>query len=91
MDKVKISRAAASLVANGLLRQTQDPNDGRGRQLRLTRKGSALYADILPTAREIEDALMTGLGKTEWRTLHKALGKLSEHAQSLLDADEDAD
>jgi hypothetical protein len=34
---------------------------------------------------------MTGLGKAEWRALHKALGKLSEHAQSLLDTDEDAD
>ena len=39
MDKVKVSRAAASLVARGLLRQTQDPHDGRGRLLRLTRKG----------------------------------------------------
>jgi DNA-binding MarR family transcriptional regulator len=91
MDKVKVSRAAASLVSSGLLRQTRDPNDGRGRQLRLTRKGSALYADIPPTAREIEDALMTGLSKAEWRALHKALGKLSEHAQSLLEMDEDAD
>lgn len=91
MDKVKISRAAASLVASGLLRQTQDPNDGRGRQLRLTRKGAALYTDIPPTARGIEDSLMTGLGKAEWRALHKALGKLSEHVRSLLDTDEDAD
>src|ERR1700719_923516 len=31
MDKVKVSRAAANLVARGLLRQTQDPEDGRGR------------------------------------------------------------
>src|ERR1700739_345732 len=31
MDKVKVSRAAASLVARGLLKQTQDPRDGRGR------------------------------------------------------------
>jgi DNA-binding MarR family transcriptional regulator len=91
MDKVKVSRAAASLVAGGLLRQTQDPDDGRGRQLRLTRKGSALYADVAPTAREIEEALTAGLGKTEWRALHRALGKLSEHAQSLLDGEDDID
>jgi DNA-binding MarR family transcriptional regulator len=82
MDKVKVSRAAASLVASGLLRQTQDPDDGRGRLLRLTRKGAALYADVAPTASDIQDALMAGLGRTEWRALHKALGKLSDHAQA---------
>ena len=42
MDKVKVSRAAASLVARGLARQTQDPQDGRGRLLRLTRRGVAV-------------------------------------------------
>lgn len=84
MDKVKVSRAAASLVARGLLRQTQDPDDGRGRLLRLTRKGSALYTGVAPTARNIEAALAPGLTKAEWVALHKALGKLSEHAQSIL-------
>ncbi len=91
MDKVKVSRAAASLVSSGLLRQTQDPDDGRGRLLRLTRKGSALYADLAPTASEIEDALMSGLSKTEWRALHRALNKLSDHARSLLNGVDDSD
>jgi DNA-binding MarR family transcriptional regulator len=91
MDKVKVSRAAASLVASGLLRQAQDPQDGRGRLLRLTRKGAALYADVAPTASEIQDVLMAGLGRTEWRALHRALGKLSDHAQSLLDMPEEGE
>jgi DNA-binding MarR family transcriptional regulator len=91
MDKVKVSRAAASLVSGGLLRQTQDPDDGRGRLLRLTRRGSALFADVAPTANDIEAALMAGLGKTEWRALHRALGRLSEHAQALLDTAEYVD
>jgi DNA-binding MarR family transcriptional regulator len=86
MDKVKVSRAAASLVARGLLRQAQDPNDGRGRLLRLTRKGSSVYTDVAPTAKAIDAMLTAGLTKTEWRSLHKALSKLSEHAQSALDA-----
>jgi DNA-binding MarR family transcriptional regulator len=84
MDKVKVSRAAASLVARGLLRQTQDPDDGRGRLLRLTRKGTTIYAGVATTARNIEAALAPGLTKTEWNALSKALGKLSEHAQSVL-------
>src|ERR1700733_4430387 len=31
MDKVKVSRAAAGLVTHGLIRQSPDPQDGRGR------------------------------------------------------------
>jgi DNA-binding MarR family transcriptional regulator len=86
MDKVKVSRAAASLVARGLLRQSQDPNDGRGRLLRLTRKGSGVYTDVAPTAKAIDAILTAGLTRTEWRSLHTALSKLSQHAQSALDA-----
>jgi DNA-binding MarR family transcriptional regulator len=84
MDKVKVSRAAASLVSRGLLRQTPDPDDGRGRLLRLTRKGNTFYTSVAPMARDIEATLAPGLTKTEWNALQKALAKLSEHAQALL-------
>ena len=84
MDKVKVSRAAASLAARGLLRQAQDPEDGRGRLLRLTRKGSALHADIIPTVRQIETTLEAGLSRPELAALHKSLGKLTDHARSML-------
>ena len=84
MDKVKVSRAAASLVSRGLLRQTQDPDDGRGRLLRLTRKGTATYASVVPTVHNVEAVLAPALTKSEWSTLHKALRKLSEHARSIL-------
>ena len=84
MDKVKVSRAAASLVARGLLRQAADPNDGRGRLLRLTRKGSTAFSGVASTATGIEAALAPGLTRTEWNALHKALGKLAEHARSIL-------
>jgi DNA-binding MarR family transcriptional regulator len=89
MDKVKVSRAAASLVARGLLRQSQDPEDGRGRLLRLTRKGATIYASIKPMARDIETTLSAGLTRTEWNALQKALAKLVDHVQPLLTADPD--
>jgi DNA-binding MarR family transcriptional regulator len=84
MDKVKVSRAAASLVARGLLRQAQDPADGRGRLLRLTRKGSTVYTSVAMTARDVEATLSAGLTKGEWNALHKALGKLDDHTQTIL-------
>jgi len=79
MDKVKVSRAAASLVARGLLRQAQDPHDGRGRLLRLTRKGVAVHQGVVPLACELEEQLAEGMSRTEWSALLKALDKLSTH------------
>jgi DNA-binding MarR family transcriptional regulator len=90
MDKVKVSRAAASLVARGLLKQSQDPTDGRGRLLRLTRKGTALHGHILPQARALEATLADGLSRAEWATLNKALAKLDAHCQTMEMSEEDA-
>lgn len=83
MDKVKVSRAAASLVSRGLVKQSQDPSDGRGRLLRLTRKGLSLHGKIVPEARDLESQIAEGLSKTEWSALGKALAKLSAHCEAL--------
>lgn len=83
MDKVKVSRATASLVARGLLKQTQDPHDGRGKLLRLTRKGVAVRQGMVPLACELEDQLAEGMSRTEWGSLLKALDKLAAHAKGV--------
>ena len=88
MDKVKVSRAAASLVSRGLVKQSQDPSDGRGRLLRLTRKGTTLHDKVVPEARSLEAALSEGLSRTEWSALNKALAKLNAHCE-VLDQDEE--
>jgi DNA-binding MarR family transcriptional regulator len=83
MDKVKVSRAAASLVARGMLRQTPDPHDGRGRLLRLTRKGTAIHEGVVPLACELEDQLAGGMSRAEWHGLLKTLDKLAAHVQGF--------
>ncbi len=83
MDKVKVSRAAASLVTRGLARQTQDPKDGRGRLLRLTRRGIAVYQGMVPLAYELEGQLAEGLSRAEWTVLLKALDKLAAHVRGF--------
>lgn len=83
MDKVKVSRAAASLVTRGLLKQTQDPEDGRGRLLRLTRKGAAVREGLVPLACELEGRLAEGMSRNEWGSLLKALDKLSSHIKQV--------
>ena len=90
MDKVKVSRAAATLVARGVLRQSPDPNDGRGRLLRLTRKGASMYASFAPLSQEIESLLAQSITRTEWNALQKALTKLTEHGHTLMHAAADA-
>lgn len=88
MDKVKVSRAAASLVARGMIKQTQDPADGRGRLLRLTRKGANVHQGSVPLARSLEDELANGLSRTEWAALQKALARLGAHVQAIDEPDE---
>ena len=90
MDKVKVSRAAASLVARGLLKQTQDPNDGRGRLLRLTRRGVAVQQGMIPLACELEEQLAGGMSRNEWGGLLKALDKLAAHVAGFEGAGNDA-
>lgn len=83
MDKVKVSRAAASLVARGLLKQTQDPHDGRGRLLRLTRKAVTVQRGMVALARKTQAQLETGFSRSEWAALHATLARLEAHAQEL--------
>jgi len=91
MDKVKVSRAAASLVARGLVKQTQDPTDGRARVLRLTRKGVGVHQNLVPLARELETQVAAGLSRTEWATLHKTLNRVIQHVEALNGGDDAED
>ena len=65
MDKVKVSRATQSLVSKGLVRQSQDPRDGRGRLLRLTRKGVTTHAGMVPLVEQLEATLFGDLTRAD--------------------------
>jgi DNA-binding MarR family transcriptional regulator len=77
MDKVKVSRAAQGLVAKGMLRQSQDPRDGRGRLLRLTRKGMATHTKMVPLATSMESMVFDNLSHTELAALNRILMKIT--------------
>lgn len=82
MDKVKVSRAAAALVARGLARQAQNSADGRARVLSLTRKGIKTHEGVVPMARHLETSLAESMSKADWTALKRILGKLSAHVQT---------
>ncbi len=77
MDKVKVSRAAASLVERGLLSQQTDPQDGRARVLRLTEAGRAIHSSIVPLARDLEAQIEARMAPQDWAALRPALRRLS--------------
>jgi DNA-binding MarR family transcriptional regulator len=62
MDKSKVSRAAARLEAAGLIEKRENPEDRRLLDMRLTAKGGALIARIVPIADAYQAELMTLLG-----------------------------
>ncbi len=63
MDKAKVSRAVAGLLAAGLLRRSVDPADQRLLKLAFTAKGRRTYEAIVPRARALETVLTQGLGQ----------------------------
>ncbi len=77
MDKVKVSRAAASLVKRGLLKQVQDPNDGRARRLHLTKRGENMLRDLVPLARQLESEVASSMSRSEWSSLRQALSRIN--------------
>lgn len=83
MDKVKVSRAAATLVARGLIKQTQDPTDGRARLLRLTRKGTGIHQAAIPLARDLEQQLARGVSRAEWIALQKVVLRMNAFVESM--------
>lgn len=89
MDKVKVSRAAATLVARGLVKQTQDPTDGRARLLRLTRKGSSLHQSAIPLARDIEQQLARGVSRADWTSLQKVVLRMNAFIEGMEGAADD--
>jgi DNA-binding MarR family transcriptional regulator len=83
MDKVKVSRATAALVAMKLLEQTQAQHDGRVRLLSLTRKGTQVHDGIMPLALTLEAELAAGLSEHQWTELRDCLRRLKERVGVL--------
>jgi DNA-binding MarR family transcriptional regulator len=82
MDKVKVSRATQSLVTKGMLRQSHDPSDGRGRLLRLTRKGESTHARMVPLAARLEAMVFNDLNRAEVAALSRVLTKISTRLET---------
>lgn len=83
MDKVRVSRAVAILMAKKLLHRRSCDVDSRAAILSLSAAGKRLYKRIVPQALAWECALLEPLSVGEQQALFRIIGKLERRlAQS---------
>ena len=87
LDKVAVSRAAATLVSRGLLRRRSGAGDTRFVHLSLTASGRRVYERIVASAQEVEALLAGMLNASERDLLGRMLSELRRDVESVLEAD----
>jgi DNA-binding MarR family transcriptional regulator len=83
MDKAKVSRAVAGLMARRLLRRLAHRGDRRVDPLTLTPSGRAVFEAIVPRARALEAELAAGLPPAQRAALEAALRHIAGRAAAL--------
>ena len=83
MDKVRVSRAVARLIAAGRIQAAPDAADRRRQLLTLTPAGKRIYREIVPLALEREAQLLDTLDPAERAAFDRLLAKLQAHAARL--------
>jgi DNA-binding MarR family transcriptional regulator len=81
MHKTRVSRAIAHLEERGLMARVTKPDDRREMELRLTKAGRRMYAELVPLALERERALLACMSKEQLRAFVTGLDCL----ESFLD------
>ncbi|WP_210725822.1 MarR family winged helix-turn-helix transcriptional regulator [Modicisalibacter radicis] len=76
MDKARVSRAVAQLVARRLVRRRRDTTDQRTLWLTLSVEGDELLATVIPRALAWERELTANLSATEYREFFRLLAKV---------------
>ena len=83
VDRLAISKQAVQqlidgLEEDGILERAADPDDRRGRVVRLTDKGRAAMKDANRIKLEIEAGYRAGMGDADFARLSELLGKLRQ-------------
>src|SRR5882724_708857 len=80
MDKVAVSRAVAGLMTRGLVERATDRKDRRRASLKLSARGRAMHARIVPIALAYEERLYAALTDEERREFDGLSDRLFIHA-----------
>jgi DNA-binding MarR family transcriptional regulator len=88
--KSTISRAVTSLMKREIVERVENEDDRREFRLRLTRKGAALYEELIPRLLRREQEILSCLSAQERRDFARLLDKI-EQSLDLVQTSEEAD
>ncbi len=88
--KSTISRAVTALMRRQLVERVENEDDRREFQLRMTRKGKALYEELIPRLKRKEQEILSCLSAQERKDFALVLGKI-EKSLGLVQTNKDAD
>jgi DNA-binding MarR family transcriptional regulator len=77
--KSTISRAVTALMQRQLIERVENEDDRREFALRMTRKGQALYEELIPRLKRKEQEILSCLSAQERKEFSSALGKIEKH------------
>jgi DNA-binding MarR family transcriptional regulator len=76
--KSTISRAVTTLMTRQLVERVENKDDRREFRLRMTRKGKALYEELIPRLKRKEQAILSCLSAQERKDFAHILGKIEK-------------
>ena len=88
--KSTISRAVTALMERHLVERVENEKDRREFRLRMTRKGDALYEQLIPRLLRREQEILSCLSAGEQKDLAAILGKI-EQSLDLVQTSREAD
>ena len=88
--KSTISRAVTGLMERQIVERVENAHDRREFRLRLTRKGRALYEELIPRLLRKEQEILSSLSAQERKDLAALLGKV-EKSLELVQTSQEAD
>jgi DNA-binding MarR family transcriptional regulator len=88
--KSTISRAVTTLMERQIVERVENTEDRREFRLRLTRKGRALYEELIPRLLRKEQEILSCLSARERKQFAALLGKI-EHSLELVQTSQEAD
>jgi len=88
--KSTISRAVSALMEREIVERVENEDDRREFRLQLTKKGQALYEELIPRLLRKEQEILSCLSAQERRDLGRLLGKI-EQSLELVQTSEEAD
>jgi DNA-binding MarR family transcriptional regulator len=88
--KSTISRAVTALMKRQLVERVANEDDRREYALRMTRKGKAMYRELIPRLKRREQEILSCLSAKERKDFARLLGKI-ENSLDLVQTSEQAD